>query len=159
MTFRISVFSSFASCCYYTHTNGYGMRWHVMTTWAGDDTSMPIQMWQNIQVGRTQAFPKSPKHKTPVNKPSCLGPCPSQVRRARTRHAIPFALFYNNIILSYSIGRADGRGYGHGPQNNSSDHLHTYIRCRKSCATTSLKCTCVSHLCHDVDEWIAATIA
>ena len=31
------------------------------------------------------------------------------------------------------------------------------VRCRKSCATTSLKCTCVSYLCHDVDEWIAAT--
>ena len=40
-----------------------------------------------------------------------------------------------------------------------STYIHTYIRCRKSCATSSLKCTCVSQLCYDVDEWIAATIA
>ena len=32
------------------------------------------------------------------------------------------------------------------------------IRCRNPCATTSVKWTCVSHLCHDVDEWIAVTM-
>ena len=105
-------------------------RMYVMTTWAGDNTSMPIQMWQNIQVGRTQAFPKSPKHKKPlVNRPSCLGPCPSQVRRARTRHAIPFASFYNNIILSYSIGRADGHGMDMVLRTTRQTiYIHTYAR-------------------------------
>jgi hypothetical protein len=51
-------------------------------------------------------------------------------------------------------------------------YLHTYIRAtsmswpgmnaciyRTPCATTSFTCTCVSHLCRDVDEWNAATMA
>ena len=44
--------------------------------------------------------------------------------------------------------------------NQVHTHIHTYIHesvplpCSAAGgATTSLKCTCVSHLCHDVDEW------
>ena len=71
------------------HTNDYGMRSHVMKTWAGDDTSMPIQMWQNIQVGRTQAFPKSPKHKKPCKWAIMLRTMPDPGQACATKTCDP----------------------------------------------------------------------
>ena len=69
-------------------------RMYVMTTWAGDNTSMPIQMWQNIQVGRTQAFPKSPKHKNPGKWAIMLRtmPVPGQACENKTCDPICFIL-------------------------------------------------------------------
>ena len=59
------------------------MSWTI--PWAGDDASMPIQMWQHPGGLHPSIPPKSHHTTAPVNRPSCLGPCPTQVKLLRTK--------------------------------------------------------------------------
>ena len=52
---------------------------------AGDDASMPIQMWQHPGGLHPGIPPKSHHTTAPVNRPSCFGPCPTQVKLLRTK--------------------------------------------------------------------------
>ena len=59
------------------------MSWTI--PWAGDDKSMPIQMWQHPGGPHPSIPPKPSRTTAPVNRPSCKGPCPTQVKRLRTK--------------------------------------------------------------------------